>query len=329
MLTFMVTSTAACSQCADERVEVMGITPPVELAQQSLVQESESKTLRLSFVGDLAMTSKVGRRMARNSRGLANPVGSGADSPLYPFAAVSKHLRAADLLVGNLECLASPLGAVAIEAHPLRCPEAVLGVLGQAGFDVLSVANNHGMDFGRAAFADMLGRIQAAGLDHVGSQAMLRRAQPALVRVVDGIRVGLLAYFRPPAKTLSDVHAARPQVDVLVVYNHWGIEDRVAPLPQQRELAHRLINAGVDLVVGSHAHVVQPLERYRGKLIAYGLGNFVFDAMALSEPRRRGALLEVQIDSKGQLRRYRLLHTRANEQLVPVVVRVQEWPSAG
>jgi len=302
---------------------------PLALAIPTIATRSAPTTLRLSFVGDLAMTSVVGKRMARNARGLANPASSGAGSPLYPFANLSDEFGAADVLVGNLECVASPLGAVAVDAHPLRCPSAALGVLARAQFDVLSVANNHSMDFGRGAFVDMLARIQAAGLEHIGGQAMLRRAQPVLVVERAGVKVGLLAYYRPPAAPLVDVRAARPLCDILVVYNHWGREDHVEPTPQQRELAHQLIDAGVDLVVGTHAHVVQPVEHYRGKLIAYGLGNFVFDAMRLTEPRRRGALLQVQMDSKGTLRGYRLVDTRMDEHLVPVVVSTRAWSAAG
>ena len=240
------------------------------------------------FVGDITMTSTVGRNVARQTRKLPVAVAAG-----YPFGGVAGHLAAADLLVGNLECVASALGRAATPNQPLRCPVLALGTLKQAGFDALVVANNHALDYGPDAFLDQLTNIDKAGLAHVGAAAVEYQPQRATIWEHAGQRVGLLAYYHPPRPPFADVRAARADVDWLVIYNHWGREDQTDPMPQQRALARGLVDAGADLVVGTHAHVVQPTERYKGKLIAYGLGNFVFDAAPLTPARRRGALLEV------------------------------------
>ena len=269
---------------------------------------------RMVFVGDITMTSTVGRNVARQARGLPVDVAAG-----YPFGGVSKHFAAADLLVGNLECVASPLGRHATPDHPLRCPVLALDALKQAGFDVLGVANNHALDYGHDAFRDQLTNIEASGLAHVGAASVEYQPQRATIWEHDGQRVGMLAYYHPPQAPFSDVHAARAEVDWLVIYNHWGREDQVEPMPQQRELAHGLIDAGADLVVGTHAHVVQPTEWYQGKLIAYGLGNFMFDAAPLTAARRHGALLEVDALSDHSVD-FRMLDIRIDDDFAPIVV---------
>ena len=103
--------------------------------------------------------------------------------------------------------------------------------------------------------------------------------------------MGLLAYYWPPRPPFSDVLAAREQVDVLFAFMHWGKEDDPEPMQLQRTLSRQLIDAGVDMVVGTHAHVLQPLGWYRGKLIAFGLGNFVFSGMTDASFTGIGALL--------------------------------------
>ena len=278
----------------------------------------------LAFVGDITLASTVGQLLARRHYGLplTPPL-----PPDYPFNGLAPRLRAADLLVGNLECVASPLGAPAIQALPLRCSTPVLDALASAGFDVLSVANNHALDFGRDAFADSTRRIEAAGLAHIGSEAMNAQPQPVHVERVAGLRLGLLAYYHPPAAPYDDVQRALSLVDVLIVYNHWGREGQAEPMPQQRQLGHELIEAGVDLVVGTHAHVVQTIERYGEGLIAYGLGNFVFDAMPLKAGRDTGAMLEVRVARDG-VRAYRLVTTRMGVDRSLTLVAEPPWQPA-
>ncbi len=252
--------------------------------------------VRLSFAGDLALTMSVGHRIAALAQGkpVAEHIG-----PDYPFSHVAKRLRSADLLVGNLECVRSWLGEVSTGHNPFRCPPAAIDVLKQAGFDLVSVANNHAMDFGELGFRDMIRNLEAGGLAHFGQESFTPKLQPPFIREIRGIKVGLIAYYYTPSNPRRDVEAARPQVDVLVVFNHWGPEDEVEPLPLQRRLAREFIDGGADLIVGTHAHVVQPVVWYRGKLIAYGIGNFVFSGMGHSVHHRRGALLEVDITKAG------------------------------
>jgi poly-gamma-glutamate synthesis protein (capsule biosynthesis protein) len=171
----------------------------------------------------------------------------------------------------------------------------VLPGLRAAGIDAVSVANNHTLDFGREALLQTLAHLKAASLSAAGAGKNAADAHKPVLLTADGRRVALVAASRvlpagwhagashpgiagayDPAKLLRAIAAARPSADVVVAYLHWGVER--APLPEayQRKLARRCIDAGADLVIGSHPHVLQGFEYYKDKLIAYSLGNFVF-----------------------------------------------------
>jgi poly-gamma-glutamate synthesis protein (capsule biosynthesis protein) len=194
--------------------------------------------------------------------------------------------------------------------------------LSAAGFDVMSVANNHIMDAGHRGLADTLAGLRAAGIAPVGAGADLAEARAATFVERDGVTVGFLAYTcvyapgfpawssrpgcatievhtvyrselgqpgtRPQVQTFvdptakaavaADVAAARERCDVLVMSMHWGIHNLPAVLADyERELGHALVDAGADVVLGHHQHIVKGVEVYRGKPILYGLGNFLFD----------------------------------------------------
>ncbi len=230
----------------------------------------------------------------------------------YPFTHVAERLQEADVLVGNLECVLSLRGSVATDHNPFRCAMSSPEVILAAGFDLVSVANNHAMDFGLTGFTDMLANLDAAGLPHFGKETFTRKPQAPVVREVRGVKVGLLAYYWPPELPLTDVARARPLVDVLFVFMHWGMDDVAEPMELQRRLGRDFIDAGVDVVVGTHSHVLQPTTFYRGKLVAYGLGNFVFTGMMHTEAHRVGAFLEVDIEPTAKPARltHRLIRTR-------------------
>lgn len=275
--------------------------------------------VRLGFVGDLGLAWRVGEDVERGARGDRGvPAG-------YPFHAVRERLAAVDLAIGNLECVASPRGFPSPGGTRLRAPVAVIDTLAAAGFDVVGIANNHVMDFGREAFLDMRARITAAGLTPIGDGTLSADPEPVIVREVRGVAIGFLAFSDVLVdKARADVARASREVDVLVVVNHWGREDWSDALGVQRELAHALIDEGADVVVGAHAHVLQPEEWYREKLIYYGLGNFVFDGMGHSEARRVGAFLEVDVLPKRVVGR-RVYRARLDDRGAPSWVDERPW----
>jgi poly-gamma-glutamate capsule biosynthesis protein CapA/YwtB (metallophosphatase superfamily) len=177
-----------------------------------------------------------------------------------------------------------------------------------AGFDVISLANNHVFDFGAGGLEDTLAHVRAAGLEPVGAGVTAEEARREVVVEVRGVRVGFLAFTEMTNEHLSstgfvgrlDQATARvaevsARVDVLLVSLHWGVQFHARPGRWQRRLAQRLIDAGADAIIGHHPHVLQTVETYAGKPIVYSLGNFVFGPQPT--PRDASAIAEVEIAS--------------------------------
>jgi poly-gamma-glutamate synthesis protein (capsule biosynthesis protein) len=221
-------------------------------------------------------------------------------------AALSGHLgsafgvlRSADLAVLNLETAITDRGTPQPKEFTFRAPPRAVTVLRQAGVDAVSVANNHGMDYGRVGLADTLAAARAAGMPLLGAGEDDRAAWTPLRREVNGVRISVLAATdvlddfavtswvagpgtsglasaKDTERLLAVVRAERAAVDVVVVFLHWGQERIVCPTARQQQLARLLAEAGADIVVGSHAHVVQPGGTVGKTLVRYGLGNFQF-----------------------------------------------------
>lgn len=277
----------------------------------------------LLFSGDIMLGRAVERR-ARDRKDFA-----------FPFRPLMRRLRGAGLTFGNLECVAATTGhPVPFRAHP-----DMLGGLVEAGFDVVSVANNHAADAGPEALAEMASELGRRGITVAG----LRTAdgqRPAIVHV-HGLRIGVLAYswsagdtFPAPGQPaiaqtrredmVADVGRARPLVDYLVVSLHMGVDLARRSTEGQRQKAHAVLDAGADLVVGHHPHVPQEVERYRGRFIAYSLGDFVFDHPDLSV---EGAMLEVTL-SQGRPVRLAWISTRINADFQPEATSETRWERA-
>jgi len=262
----------------------------------------QAEPVRLIFVGDLMLDEGPGQTIA-----------AGGD-PLAPFAAI---LADADYRIGNLECpVASGGQAMASKIFSFRAAPAVLRVL-QGRFDAVAVANNHSGDYGKDAFMETLARLDASGIRHFGGGRDLATAHAPLWIEQKGLRIAVLGYneFKPrsfeagadypgiawseDSQVVADIRAARAAgADVVIPFMHWGWERESAPTERQRQLAHLMIDHGADLVVGGHAHVTQGAEYYKGKLIVYSLGNFVFDGFELAAAKR-GWLLRLTVDRSG------------------------------
>ena len=262
----------------------------------------EKREHTLLFAGDVMLSRGVGARMESQ------------DDWTLPFEEIAETLHSADLRFCNLECPISDQGRNLHHLYSFRADPRALEGLKAAGFDVVSLANNHAYDWGPAALLDSLERLRAAGIRAVGAgQNILAAHYPVLINV-GGLRLAFLGYVeidpkeatagvdRPgvawldPAQVLADIRFARPVADLVIVCPHWGVEYAVKPAREQVEFAHRMIDAGADLIVGSHPHVVQPLEAYHGRWIAYSLGNFVFDQKNVAT--HRGLMLKVTVRDK-------------------------------
>jgi len=196
------------------------------------------------------------------------------------FDRVAGELQGADLAIGNLE------GVMAVDSSTgltpsLYLPPGTAASLAEAGFDMLGLANNHALDAGPQGLAETASHLQAAGLQPLES------ARP-VVREIDSLKIAFLAGNEIPSAgddaLLAALRAVRPSADIVIILLHWGQEYQRHPNQAQRELAGELLAAGADIVLGSHPHVVQDLQVIhpedaddRPRLVAYSLGNFVFD----------------------------------------------------
>jgi poly-gamma-glutamate synthesis protein (capsule biosynthesis protein) len=303
--------------------EIASGAPSPPMASAAATQEQDAgpapplePPVRLGFVGDVNMSLMIGHYIERLAQGQEVPRGV---KPGFPFNAVRARLAAADLTIGNMECVVSRLGKRNTKYNPFRASKRVIPLLREAGFDMMSVANNHALDWGPTALADMIENLDTGNLPAIGRNAFGETPQAPVVREVRGLRLGFLGYYDNkvrPEKAYADVRRARAEADVIIVFNHWGWENQVELEPGQREFGNGLVDAGADLVVGTHAHVLQPEEWYRGKLIFHGLGNFVFTGMSYDEIHRTGGYLEVDMDRTG-VRARRFWRSRLDEHGAP------------
>lgn len=215
--------------------------------------------------------------------------------------AIAPLLSAADVAMVNLETAVTDRGTRAPKEFNFRAPPSAFAALRAAGVDVVTEANNHGMDYGLVGLRDSIAAARAAsfpvvgiGLDaaaafapyrvtvkgqrlaFIGATQVLDDNLKAAWSAGDG-KPGLASAY-DEARLLAAVRAARATSDTVVVYLHWGEERRTCPLPRQPEIAQKLADAGADVVVGSHAHVLLGAGMLGRTFVSYGLGNFVFYA---------------------------------------------------
>ena len=260
------------------------------LAACSVLLQGPKDTLRLYAVGDI----NLGRRDALDHLLQGDT--------LYPFAAVVDTLRAADILFGNLE------SAISLRTRHrdtsgmvFTAPLLAAQSLARAGFDILSTANNHGWDGGRAGMEETMRQLTRAGIMFVGSAVGRSMAeQPVIVRR-RGWRVAFFAVTRAWNASPNDFYGheganyvafgdprwiypalqrmkAEGRVDLIVVSVHGGTEFSDEPHPSLQRFYEGLVDAGADIVLGHHPHVLQPVVWHQGKPIAQSLGNFIFGA---------------------------------------------------
>jgi len=213
------------------------------------------------------------------------------------LAKVKPYLQTADLAFVNLEGPVSDKGTkLAWKEYTFRSRLALASGLAAAGVDVVSMANNHAVDCGQTALLDTIARLDKVGIAHAGAGDDISAARAAAIVDTPAGKVAVLAFTdkyasgfaagtdRPGVATISDgkkvlaaIAAADKKADFVIVSFHWGTEYTSQAASYQRALAHKAIDAGADLILGHHPHVIQGLEVYHDKLIAYSLGDFLFD----------------------------------------------------
>lgn len=264
-------------------------------------------TITIAAVGDLMLARTIGERLE-------------ASPPQSPFAAVAPILREADVAIGNLECNIGLTGAPIRKAFNFRAPPVAANALVEAGIDVVSIANNHAMDFGAESLGETIEHLDRNKIVHAGGGLNEADAHRPGLFEVRGHKLAFLAYVKvpvegmvgfdtnawtakgdvpglawaDPARIAADVAAAKATADHVIVMMHSGFEGDSRPNIWQTMAAEAAIDAGAVLVVGAHPHVLQGARRYKKGFIAYSLGNFVFDRTDIVS-----AILKVTIDASG------------------------------
>ena len=276
-------------------------------------QDINITPLRLVFVGDVMLSRNVGDIISRKG-------------PEFPFEHVHDILKKGDITMGNLESPISSLNTNVCEKSDKRLcfkgsPDSLSG-LTYAGFDILTLANNHALDYKTEVMNDTQSRLSAAGIKYTGvQQSEEDYFQKAMILQDPRMNVAFLGFndigtftnsssfprpWNASEETVSQsVKEAHKQADIVVVNFHFGEEYNFTHSPRQEKLAHLAADAGADIIIGHHLHVLQDLEFYNRSIIDYSLGNFVFDQKGKSS--REGAILTVEIDPKTkQIQKYSL-----------------------
>jgi hypothetical protein len=227
-----------------------------------------------------------------------------------PFLKIREETRSADIMFGNLECALTTKRVGRHKPFILKAVPKRADWLEDAGFEVLSLNNNHAGDCDAAGFFETAFNLQ--------SRDMVALTEEPVVITTRGKKVGFVAYTdfgRDACPGMSIFTMARLRQDLLkidapirIVSIHWGVEGQLVPSARQKQLAQLMAAQGVDLIIGHGPHVLQPVEQIGGCLVAYSLGDFVFDIK--KPPRSESAMLEVLLDGPG-VTAFRMIPVRA------------------
>jgi len=256
--------------------------------------------ITLTACGDIITGRHVAERMAQHG-------------VYYPFEKLAPYTKGADIIYGVLECPLSDRKKAPYTGTEFLAPSNTIEGIKLCGFNILAVANNHSTNFGRQVFTDTLDLLKSNNIRYVGGGKDSTEAFSPTFMDVKGVRFAFLDYNSITGSAsaganqagVADIHMrpwftddpgdfelvknavseARKKADVVVVGFHWGKEDEYLPGESMKKMAHNAIDAGADLVIGTHPHSVESFEYYNGKVIAYSLGNFVFDQMYMTSVR--------------------------------------------
>jgi poly-gamma-glutamate synthesis protein (capsule biosynthesis protein) len=277
--------------------EIVEITP---LASPSATPSATpDEEIKILFLGDLMFD--------RNIRLVAKKNGNN-----FIFSQVAEWLASQDLVVANLEGPITDNKSMSVGSAPGSSANYIFTFdpsLAATLFDnnilLVSLGNNHILNFGQTGLEATKQYLNSAGVGYFGEPASPSSILPnarSIVKNVKGLKIGLVGYNQfignspdEIAVTVAEIQKVKLQADIVILYAHWGIEYESVANGVIKNLAHQFIDAGADLVIGSHPHVIQNIEEYKDKKIYYSLGNFVFDQY-FSEAVRRSLGVAVKIN---------------------------------
>lgn len=284
-----------------ETLAKQGLDVKALAAAIGFVLASNAQVMDMVAVGDIMLGRGVNNKMVAYN------------DYLYPYRKMKAEFDGADLRVANLECTVTDKYPIPTDPSTLTFVTKSVAINGltYAGFDMLTVANNHSNGPGYVPFMDMVQNLRSKGFGVCGGGNNLKEACAPAIATAKGTRVAMLGYTLVPPNvgpyatatswglapvnldTLpKDIAAARQKADLVIPYFHWGVEYTKDPIHNQQNAARAAIDAGADMVLGVHPHWVQAIEEYKGRLIIYALGNFIFD-QDWSRPTLEGFLLHL------------------------------------
>lgn len=271
---------------------------------------SDTDTITLAFVGDVLLGSTVENLLIEHGYE-------------YPYQYMKAVLQQADFTLANLETPVTDRGEPLDKQYAYRSHPDVLPAFKEAGFDIVNLANNHILDYQVDGLMSTLRHLQNEDIYYVGAGENIDEAFQPVVVEKDGVKVAVLGFSRVVpdgswkaaenrpgvastynyTKPIEAIENAAKTADIVVVLAHWGDEREDFPNEYQKELARRYIDAGADVIVGSHPHVLQGIEFYNGKWIAYSLGNFIYttrdDGQEDTYKTWESGVLEAECDKNG------------------------------
>lgn len=232
----------------------------------------EPVSFTVTFAGDCTLGTDEGFNQSTSF----NAVYDDADDPAYFFKNVKEIFEQDDLSIVNMEGTLTTSTSRADKTFAFKGPAEYAQVLKEGNIEAASLANNHSRDYGEQSYQDTIEAVEAAGIPTFGYERIAYLD-------VKGVKVALIGTYELADgmgikdELTSNIETARNEgAQVVMVYFHWGNEKEYVPNETQVKLGHIAVDAGADLVIGSHPHVIQGYEKYNGRYIVYSLGNFCF-----------------------------------------------------
>ncbi|WLR51689.1 CapA family protein [Bacillus tianshenii] len=269
------------------------------MANSSGVAAQEEKPITIAFTGDVLFAGSI--KNAINQHGVN-----------YPFVYVKQEVESADIAMLNLETAITASNDKYPKIYNFKAAPHVLGGIKQSGFDLVSLANNHAMDYREKGLTDTMNHLKAYKLPYVGAGKNKLEAYTPKRFIVNGKTISIFGFSHVLPSVSWYVQANKPGIasgyqldrmeylirkekkdygsDYVFVNIHWGQEKNPNPVAYQKTYARKLIEAGADGIVGHHPHVLQGFEYYKGKPIAYSLGNFLFPSYVSGNTAETGIL---------------------------------------
>lgn len=246
---------------------------------------TQSPMWRLSAVGDVMLSRGVGARLSPQAI-------SGAVSLLTHVSTES------DVVFGNLESVIAHSGTPIEKPYSFRAAPEQITYLNTLGFTHLSVSNNHGEDYGKIAWEESVQNLKDHSITPIGEYHNEPIVQVSKIkgRYIAFFAFQNLTYPLDEQEMLEAIARAASEYDRVIVSMHWGMEYQLDPESQTVSLAHKIVDAGADVILGHHPHVQQSVETYKDALIFYSLGNFIFDQQGIQENTSRIATIDFPAD---------------------------------